>query len=109
MSADHWLEADLGGSEPAEIAGTDLNITYNLSRMLAEAGYPGHREIAGQQAGPLAEMFGMVASRLREDPDRFDQFAPENGWGDRHGAIVWAESFAALCARYPRAVIGASL
>ena len=107
MSADHWLVMDTGGDEDAEIHGTQLNITYNLTPMLREAGYPGHREIIGQEAGSLVEMFGMLTSKL-EDPS-LDRLNPSNGWGDRLGAVGWARAFAEVCASHPKARVGGGL
>jgi hypothetical protein len=106
MSADHWLTIDTGGPEPARV-GDDHNVTYNVSKMLAEAGYPGHKATDGMRAGVLAATLATVVENLA-DP-RFDEFNAPNGWGTRQTTLEWAQRFHADCVANPNATVRAGL
>jgi hypothetical protein len=106
MSADHWLEIDTGGPEPAAV-GRDHNVTYNVTRMLREAGYPGHRATEGMRASDLAVILGKVVTNLH-DP-KFDAYDAPNGWGTRETTLQWASRFYTDCLTHPNATVRASL
>lgn len=105
MSWSIWLEADLGGPEPAEVWDRGLSPTYNLAPMLAEAGLQ-IRGLDGIQAATAAEPLGMVIQRLEADPERFKALNPSNGWGDYDGLLhkVLKPLFEA-CVMYPKAIV----
>ena len=83
MSADVWIERDAcsacgrGGDRS-----DDLNITYNLSGMLREAGFHGWRWCIGMPAREVGVHMLQVLDRMQEDPDRWRAKNPPNGWGD---------------------------
>lgn len=109
MSADLWLEIDTGGSEPAQLDGTDANVTYNLTPMLRAAGYPGHREMVGAPASEAGDVFCKVAETLRANPPAFAEHIPPNGWGSLEWAAEFCEVMARACAEHPAARVGAWL
>lgn len=90
MSASLWFE---GGS--CEHTGHD--ITYNLSRMLSEAGYAGHQEVIGWPARKLGRHLLRVHLELASLPDFYRTFNPENGWGDYAGCVEWTRRIG-ICA-----------
>lgn len=108
MSADVWLEIDTGGPEPSPVC-ESRNITYNLTPMLAEAGFPGHGEMVGLTAAEAGPIYQRTADTLLSDPDRFKKLNPSNGWGDYDGAVVFCRAMADQCAQHSRAVVGAWL
>lgn len=109
MSADVWLEIDTGAGEPTHLDGTDVNLTHNLTPMLRAAGFPGWRAFEGAPASESAGVFAKVAAGLRANPERFRAMNPPNGWGTYEGALEVMERLRDLCARHPKATIGAWL
>jgi hypothetical protein len=123
VSADYWLtygdvEADEGCRECSEpipvripyrtdhrVGIHSWNVTYNLGTMLRAAGFPPWRDLIGAPAAEVAETLAKVAETLREDPDGFKQYNPDNGWGTYEGAVEFVESFRDGCANHPRATI----
>jgi len=83
------------------------NITHNLNKMAQEAGIYEHLwrpdEIditnAGQLIGPLREGLAL----LKSDPNRFEAFNPENGWGTYEGLVSFVEKYLAACEENPDA------
>lgn len=65
-----------------------VNVTHNLTQMAREAGLylflwrPD--EVGITQAGQLIEPLTVGLDVLEDDPEHFDQFAPDNGWGSYH-------------------------
>ena len=61
------------------------NITHNLTAMAEEAGIYKHlwrpEELGIVHAGELIEPLQNGLDLMREDPQRFIQHNPENGWG----------------------------
>lgn len=105
MSADIWLVIDTGGSEKARLTDPSIHVTYNLSKMLKEAGYPGHNEIMGAPAGEAGGVLQGVLDRLEANPEHFRQFNPPNGWGTYDGAVSFIRRFRDECARHPQAFV----
>lgn len=83
MSADVWIQLDpcltCGRSDEH---GAELNVTYNLSRMLREAGFDGWSEIAGRNANDAGSHILDILNAMATDPDRWRAMNPSNGWGD---------------------------
>jgi hypothetical protein len=104
MSADVWLVVDTGGPEPAEVT-EGRNITYNLSPMLREAGFPGHKAMQGAPASEAGGVYRSVAERLRSDPARYRLLNPSNGWGTYEIAVEFCDLMASDCAANPKAQI----
>lgn len=103
--------------EPATVLDSDsmdtvvfsANITHNLAQMAREAGI--HRlvwrpdengvTVASQLIEPLTE--GL--KRLKESPEYFKAYNPENGWGSYEVLIEFVEEYLAACREYPEATI----
>jgi hypothetical protein len=85
------------------------NITHNLNQMADHAGIYKHLwrpeelqiEIATQLVAPLEK--GLA--ELRDKPDHYRQYNPENGWGDYEGLVKFVEKYLAACKEYPQATI----
>lgn len=103
MSADYWLETDNCHAHHS------VNVTYNLGKMLREAGHPEWQALKGAPASEVAGVMDAVARTLRSDPDRFRAFNPPNGWGTYEGAIEYAEAFRDMCSEHPEATVAAWL
>ena len=83
MSADVWIEMNVCAHCGApEARGAELNVTYNLSAMLREAGFKGWQAIMSEPANRVGAHILDVLDRMAEDPERWRSMNPENGWGD---------------------------
>lgn len=74
----------------------DLNITSNLSPMLAEAGLKNWWEMHERPVAECGRHMLDVLDRMREDEDRWRAMNPPNGWGDYDACVqgrmrAWAE------------------
>lgn len=67
----------------------DHNVTYNLSPMLAAAGYIGHREVMGWGARRFGRHMLRVHLELLSLPGYYAEFNPPNGWGTYDGLVDW--------------------
>jgi hypothetical protein len=105
--------------EPIVVSASDdsdevysANITHNLNKMAKEAGIyealwrPEEIGIthAEQLLPPLSEGYQL----LTNDPDRFRQFNPENGWGTYEALVSFVADYLIACARYPAAKVSVS-
>jgi len=86
MSADLTVYSDIG--DGGTHVWLDLNITYNLSPMLAEAGFKGWTYFRDKwvnfEQDSLHEFESNVRETLealRKDPKSFRLLNPMNGWG----------------------------
>lgn len=107
MSADVWIETPTEvptvcrtcGHEPEDNGqgrGAALNVTYNLSRMLAAGGFCGWQAIIGQPAREVGEHILTVLDAMRVDDDKWRAMNPSNGWGDYDDCLqgrmrAWAQ------------------
>lgn len=86
MSADVWIVRNpcptCGRGDTHDNDADSLNITYNLSRMLREAGFVGWSEIIDKPAPAVGKHILAVLDWMELDPDRWRTMNPENGWGD---------------------------
>lgn len=108
MSADVWIESDpcptCGGGLSAEV-----NITYNLSTMLREAGFCGWSDLVGKPAAEAGRHLLDVLDGMQTDPERWRAMNPENGWGDYDSCLQdRLRKFAEVCVKAtgPSARIG---
>lgn len=122
MSADWWLEED-----GVPLWGDGWNLTYNLNRMLWEAGWRWPYEngepstapqsslpnfgvwppaLQGMRVSDLGEKVLFVVTQLRERPDHYKQWNPPNEWGNYDQALEVFESFLAAIEAHPNATIG---
>jgi hypothetical protein len=102
VSADWWVVAHRPGCEgdcscPSD--DRDLNITYNLTPMLREAGlFPNaHRDLWHAPCAEVAGVADAALRRLESDPARFRELNPPNGWGSYEGAVDWVRRLRDLC------------
>jgi hypothetical protein len=88
------------------------NITHNLVKMASAAGIyeplwrpeENRYRHAWQLIAPLEE--GLA--KLKEWPDTYRVFNPENGWGNYEVFVEFVESYLAACKKYPEAIIESS-
>ena len=111
MSADLWIkfEACETCGRGAE-RGAELNVTYNLSGMLREAGFNGWDWCTGKPAPEVGAHMLAVLDGMVTDPERWRAMNPPNGWGDYDGCLQGRmRDFASACVRATTGVIGAWL
>lgn len=88
------------------------NITHNLGPMAAAAGIydalwrPEEKDwyVAADIVVPLED--GLI--KLKENPERFRTFDPDNGWGSYEGFVKFVEGYLAACRQHPSAKIEVS-
>lgn len=101
MSADVWIVRDRckacgRGGDVDE----SLNITYNLTGMLREAGFHGWQWCIGKTAREVGTHMLAVLDGMNTDPEKWRAMNPPNGWGDYDQCLqgrmrAWAEVAAA--------------
>lgn len=107
------------GKEPVVVNDSDDektcysgNITHNLARMADQAGIYGvlwrPEENGVFAARFLIQPLRDGLKRLKDDPDHFRQFNPENGWGDYDGLVAFVEQYLRACEESPDATVNAS-
>lgn len=83
----------------------EANMTHNLAGMAKEAGIYEHlwypEELGIEKASQLIEPLKEALSRMREQPERFKKFNPENEWGTYEGFVAWVERYLAACIEDP--------
>jgi hypothetical protein len=89
----------------------ELNITYNLSGMLYEAGFVGWRFLSEMPANAAGRHILGVLNGMADNPQKWRAKNPSNGWGKYDECIqgrmrAWAERCVAAS---KDATIGASL
>jgi len=88
------------------------NITHNLGKMAGEAGIYQHlwrpEELEITTASELIKPLQVALKDLRERPEYFKQFNPENGWGDYDGFVQWVSNYLGACVGNPLATIRVS-
>ncbi len=105
MSADWWVVAhrpDCKRDDCGCPASEWLNVTYNLTPMLREAGlFPNaHKDLQG---APCAEVAGVAESalrRLQENPEHFRAMNPPNGLGTYEVAVEFVSQLRDVCSRW---------
>lgn len=87
------------------------NITHNLNKMAMEGGFyealwrP--EEIGITRAHQLITPLTDALVLLAKEPDRFDAFNAENGWGTRENLLRFVAEYLAACTKYPSALVKA--
>lgn len=90
----------------------DANITHNLTEMAKEAGIyyalwrPG--TINCTRARDIIPMLELGLSKLKEDPEHFEQYDAENGWGTYLQFVPFVEDVLKACKENPEAIIEVS-
>lgn len=92
MSADVSVFTDIGDDAKHEWA--SLNVTYNLSEMLREAGFVGWPKARDTMKASefLAHLAGVLAT-LKANPDKYSKYDSPNGWGTYLDLIPSLEEF----------------
>lgn len=103
MSLDVYL------SEMRMVHVFDANITHNLAEMANTAGIYNHLwrpdEIGINTANELVEPLKSGLKLLLDDPEKFKQFNPENGWGSYDGLVNFVKKYIEACEARPNAKI----
>ena len=112
MSADAWIETPACkccGRSPEY--GSEVNITYNLSGMLREAGFVGWHDLVGMRARKAGRHILEVLNGMAEDAPKWRAMNPPNGWGDYDTCLQERlRAFAVQCIHAPKgSKIGGSL
>jgi hypothetical protein len=85
------------------------NITHNLGAMAAEAGIYEHLwrpdEIGCELAQDLILPLNTGLETLQNDPERFKELNPSNGWGDYDGLVNFVARYLFACKLNPEARI----
>ena len=85
------------------------NITHNLTAMASEAGiyYAMCRpeEIGIKIAGELVQLLESGLAALLDNPKKFKEFNPDNGWGSYDGLVEFVGKYLDACRKYPQATI----
>ena len=118
MSLDIWLHdtkeieiecSECGHKRMVKPKVFELNITHNLNTMAKEAGiyYAMWRpeEIEATKAKHLIFILKYGISKLKNNPEHFKKFNPENGWGKYEYLLEAAELYLKACYKYPEAII----
>lgn len=104
------LDVYLMESRPTEVF--SWNVTHNLNKMADEAGIYLHlwrpEELGITRAGQLIEPLSDGLRRLREDPERYKQFNPSNGWGSYSGLVEFVTKYLEACKENPDAEVNVS-
>lgn len=107
-----WSTAEVGEQEYESDTVFDYNITHNLGKMAGEAGvYEAlwrPEEKSWTKAGDLIETLEAGLKELKDKPEHYQQFNPENGWGSYDGLVEFVEQYLAKCKEYPEAEIRVS-
>jgi len=107
MSYDFSMTAPLGpDGEHVRVGDFDLNYTYNVGPMFADAfGIRISEAIHGQRADIAGPKVADALAKLRAEPDKYRAMNPTNGWGNYEGAVMVLETLLAWCQELPRAYV----
>ncbi len=101
-----------GGTTTETTTVFDYNITHNLGTMAREAGIYQHlwrpEELGITKANQLIVPLRAGLELLRSDRPRFEEFNPDNGWGNYDGLVRFVSNYADACEKYPEAEIEVS-
>ena len=118
ISEGEWM-ARHPGMEPVRFDNENLettevysaNITHNLNKMAMEAGIYEHLwrpdEINITKAKELIEPLRQGLHELLSRREHFEQFNPDNGWGDYEGLVRFVDNYLKACYAYPEANVEA--
>ena len=88
------------------------NITHNLGKMAKDAGIYQHlwrpEELGISKAKELIEPLTKGLGLLKSDPERFEAFNAENGWGLYKHFVPFVEDYLNACIANPNAKISVS-
>lgn len=107
MSYDIWLEADLGGDEPARVGDLDWNYTSNVAPMWRKA-MPltdGLADLHGMPCHAAAIELRKGIAKMEAAPDVYRALNPPNGWGDFDRQLDALKRLLAACEAAPAAKV----
>ena len=86
------------------------NITHNLNRMAGHAGnlYEAlwrPEDIDATVANDLIPYLEEGLSLLKNDPEKYREYNPPNGWGDYNGLVRFTTNYLKACREYPKAEV----
>lgn len=88
------------------------NITHNLTTMAGAANlYQAlwrPEELGITLAHQLIPLLTVGLAALKQDPEKFKKFNPENGWGSYEHLVDFTESYLLACQKYPNLKIEVS-
>ena len=88
------------------------NITHNLTTMADAAGIYQHlwrpEEIGIEKASELIQPLSDGLVELLDNPEKYKQYNPSNGWGTYGGLVAFVKRYLEACATYPEATIWVS-
>ena len=99
-------------SEDGEQEVYSANITHNLDKMAEEAGIykvlwrPD--ELTVGFASEIITALSEGLQRLKDAPEHFKKFNPENSWGTYEALVSFVEKYLKACVKYPHAKIEVS-
>ena len=109
---ERWPDADVSQDKYESNEIYTANITHNLNTMAAAAGlYEAlwrPDENNWMKAGDLIEILEAGLAKLKEDPEKFAKYAPDNGWGTYDGLVEFTEKYLAACKANPEARVEVS-
>lgn len=104
------LDVCLTELKPVEVF--EANITHNLATMARAAGIYKHlwrpEELGILAARELIEPLRHGIEFMKADPEWFERFNSENGWGTYENFLPWVERYLAACERSPDARVSVS-
>ena len=78
------------------------NYTSNVAQMYFDAlGGDGIRQFAGMKAKDAIPILREGVRKMRENPEKYKDMNPSNGWGDYEGALELLEWMLEKCEKYP--------
>ena len=106
MSYDVYVNCHTCGADLIRPEGHN-NMTSNLAKMWGEAGAP-LRDFDGLAAVAVIPRLRAAIDSLRDEPDYYRTFNPENGWGSYEHCLDFLERILAACCRDPQGTIRVS-
>ena len=82
----------------------DRNLTWNLTPMHRAVGID-WRKLREMSADQAKETILDAVRQLKEDPERFKDMNPKNGWGSYDGLVDLLQEMLGTWKRYPTATV----
>lgn len=97
---------------PTDIAVYEANTTHNLGAMAEAAGLYGYlwkpEQVGVTTARQLIEPLRAGLARLEAEPETFQRYNAENGWGRYEHLVEFVRRYLEACERYPDAKVRVS-
>lgn len=106
MSYDVNFKTKLEGTDQWVYVGDDwINHTYNTAAMIKEVCGSSPSDWDGRKCADMYPVIAQGATLLQNNPQRYRQFEPSNGWGTVETTLDFLMKIADNCEKYPTAVI----